>query len=364
MAIHRPKILSPVVFDAAVNFVFTVSVAGSLDTQKTAVVPAGTYYVAWDGQSDDLLHVLLTQMVAQLSALGSTYYPSIYINDNAKVVFDFNGAHYTAGAGWEDDVRLDHTSSTAALVKALGFDHTADDTSTGTNYPEFVADYQHGYGWYSDADGQLVSLLVEDRHMVVTPQSISLAGYVASQFLGERFTNELVLDWLPRSLMHSREKAYTDAPVYPYARNVPLECWWQAAKDGTQFRVYREGRNGTDVFIEYGTADASSTTTMVDGAKSWDTDPQEFVGKLARSVDSRSGHTRMYINSHTATTLTTTNANPNNRNYALAGQPIYIFDQRYQTYVVDLKAMSVWEPPGHDDEDYYSIAIPLLRYES
>lgn len=364
MAIPRPKILTPVTFAAAQDFVFTVSVAASLDTQKTAVVPAGTYYIAWDGQADDLLHVLLTQIVAQLSGEGSTYYPSVKLDTDNKFAIRWDGTHYEDSVGWENDVSLDHTSSTAALVKALGFDNSADDSSTGTDFPTFTADYQHGYGWYANADGQLVTHLVEDRNMAVTPQSVSLSGRVTSQNIGERFTNVLELAWLDRDQTHSAGVGYVTTPVYPYAWNQPLECWWREAMQGTEFRVYREGRNDTDPYIETGVADASSGTTMVDAAKAWATDPQEFKGKLATSTDSRGGTTRMYISSHTATALTAPAAYANLRNYAWTGQTYYVLDQPYRTYVVDLEKMKEFAPTEHQDEDYYSVTIPLLRYES
>jgi hypothetical protein len=365
MPVPRPKILTAVTFDAAANFLFTVSVAGSLDTQKTAVVPAGTYYVAWDGQSDDLIHVLLTQMVAQLAALGSAYYPSIRIDSDNKVVVDFDGTHYCDAAGWENDVSLDHTASTAALVKALGFDNTGDDTSTGTDYPTFTADYQHGYGWYANSDGQLVTHLIEDRNHVVTPQSVSLSGRVTSQNIGERFSNVLELAWLDRGQTYSRGVGYTEAAVYPYGWNVPLECWWREAREGTEFRVYREGRNDTTVFVEIAESEASAGDTMVDSAKAWGTDPKLFAGLVAYgAADSRGSPTRMFIESHSATTLIGPNSYANGRSYVATDTTFYVLDHRYSTYVVDLGKMSEFAPSEHQDEDYYSITIPLLRYES
>lgn len=363
MPIPRPKILTPVTFDSQVSFNFTISFLGSLDTNLNANVAAGTYYIAWDGQDDDLIYALHAAMCTVLF-IGPQFHPCIYLNSENKVVIWFNGDHYVDSSGWENDIRIRPDASSSELMRALGFDENRDTTSTTVDKPSFTGDYQHGYGWYANTDGQLSSLLVEDRNLTVTPQAVSLSGRVTSQNIGQRFTNRIDLEWLDRGQTFSRAVGYGETPVEPYDWNKPLECWWEHAREGTEFRVYREGRNSVDVFTETGASTAGSSSNITDANKTWQTDPQEYKDLLVTSTESEGAPSRVRIVSHTDTVLTPPNTNPTTRSYADTGESYYILDQRYETYVVDLDSMSEFNPGEHEREDFYRITIPLLRYES
>ena len=264
MPIPWPKILTAVTVPSGgwdLNFV--VSKAGSLDTALTATVAAGTYYLAWDYQSDCLLYALNKAVVDALIADGmpNDQRPvNVYLDEDNKVNIHFCGDGF---AGTENDVELTWSTSDSDLAAALGFD-AADVQITDTDQPTFTADWQHGYGWYATEDGQLGSLLVEDHRVTQTSQVISYAGWVASQQIGERYINELSLQWLTRGQTHTRGIAYGAASLHPYERNEGLEAWWNEAAMGTQFRVYRDGRNRyTDGAIDRGlaTTRAPETTT-------------------------------------------------------------------------------------------------------
>jgi len=367
MPIPRPKILSPVTFASSQDFEFRVSVAGDRDTTLTATVAAGTYYVAFDGQSDDLVRALQEAMATETDSAGLGFdgRPNVYINDDNKVVIHFCGDYYVDGAfGWENNVRIRPVASDADLMKALGFNPGDDHSSSSTDYPSFVADHEHGYGWYANADGQLASLLVEDRNLTTTPQAVSISGRVTSQNIGQRFKNNLELEWLDRGQTFSRGVVYGDTPLHPYDWNVPLECWWESARKGTEFRVYREGRNGVGVFIETGTSSAGSTSQVTDSSKSWSTTPQEYAGLACYTTFRSNSYQRMYISSNTSDDLVAPSTRSDGAGWCSTNDRFWVVDHRYQTYVVDLEAMKEFNPGEHEMEDYYRISIPLLRYES
>ena len=375
MPIPRPKILTQVVVPTGgweIKFACTLAV--QFDTSVDATVPAGTYYMAWDYQDDCLLYQLeyALRVAGKAAFLFDNDFGGIkvYLDSANKVNIAFNGDGYK---GANNDVRLEATGSSADLMSALGFYASADVDKTADDNPVFTADWQHAYGWYSDADGQLGSLLVDDISVVTTPQRISYAGHTFGQQIGERFANELRLQWLTRALTYSNGIGYGEAPVRPYARNKGLECWWREASQSKAFRVYRDGRNQDyESAVAAPTSAAATGTSGVyqnDAGIAYETEPQEHKGRLCETIVNGTSGTvcedaphRFFISSHDDDELTS----PNEIEILsfTESTPLYIFDQRYRTYVVDLTRMREFSPTEHQGEDYYDIDIPLLRYEA
>jgi hypothetical protein len=374
MTIPRPKILTALtVPTGGWTFKFYISVAAQYDTAKTVTIAAGDYFVAWDGQTDDLLRALSSAINTALATVGGSRFCMPYINSSNKVVIHWLGNDFTGAT--KRQIKVAWTESTAGLAAALGFDSSADDTSTADDIPSFTADWQHGYGWYADEDCYLQYLAVEDVNVATSPQAIGLSGVVKTQLMGTRYTNELSLQYVSRAKMYSRGIGYGTAPVYPYSRNYGLECWWQEARQGVRFRVYRDSRNDTSSAVAVGSVTADSTTTITDSSKSWTTDPEAYKGMLCYLPDRlTSGGAgvagnqpgRFYITSHTATVLTSAAATVDNLEWTnnLTGVAFYIFDNRYQTYVLNASAMREFKPTELPAIDNYNLTIPLLRYVS
>lgn len=371
MAYPRPKILSEIIVPSAGwDLDFSISVAGSYDTPLTATIPAGTYYMAWDAQSDDLVWRLEYEMKQAIidAGLGTGRHPTVNLNSAHKIEIRFRGPNLSGAP--QNHVELTLTTSSAELLAAIGFDGSSDLQSTGTNAILFTADYQHAYGWYADADGQLASLRVEDSQRTNTPQAVDLDGRSAAVQMGSYFENELVLQWLPRQLVYSRGVNYGDAPVGPYLRNVPLECWWHQAKLGHRFRVYREGRTDSTAPIDAMEATAYTNSSVTAAGKSFSVDPDEHLNRILMVLDRTTTAglqpARFAISGHTAQTLTSYNTTGDRQSWlqAAADQTCYVLDQRYETYVVDLNGMSRFAPAERPGVDYHDISIPLLRYEA
>lgn len=372
MGYPRPKILTEItVPSGGWDLDFIVSVAGSLDTPLTATIPAGTYFISWDAQADDLLWEVAYRLRASIisAGIGAGRFPYVALDSDHKVVISFRGTGFDGAP--TNDVEITWTTSNADLAAALGFDSTTDDQSLGVDRPEFTADYQHAFGWYADADGQLASLLTEDVPIVTTPQAVSYTGQSMAQYLGERYTNELALQWLPRALTHSRGIGYGASPLAPYQRNKGLQSWWEEAKLGRRFRVYRDGRTDDGAPVDRMESTTSDNASVTDAAKSMQTDPAEHLGRLLLVLDQASGAglqpRRFRITTQTATAVTSPQNSPDGQIWIYAtatDKTCLILDQRYETYVVDLTSMSSFAPIERPTVDYYDITIPLLRYES
>lgn len=373
MPIPWPKILTAVtVPSGGWDLDFIISDPGSLDTPLTATIAAGTYFLAWDYQDDCLLFALNKAMYDALVAAGvpNDQRPvNVYLDSDNKVNIHFSGDGY---AGAQNDVELTFSTSESDLIAALGFDSSSDPQSTADDNPTFTGTYQAGYSWYAAEDGQLISLLAEDNRITKTSQSISYAGNVASQQIGERYVNELQLDWLSRAQTFSRGVAYGSQAVNPYQRNEALECWWNEAAQGTRFRVYRDGRNRyTDGAIDRGTATGSSTFQLSDTGKNWDTDPDEHTGRTFETThettDTVSTPCRVLItgiNGGTGLTATNGSIAGGLARFAGGGINYWVLDQRYETYVLDVERMKRFAPEERPQIDRYKINIPLLRYEA
>lgn len=376
MALPRPKILSVItVPTGGWAWDIDLSDVAQFDTNITGTVPAGDYFMSADQQSDDFLFALMTSIMTARAATAVSGIVLIGLNATShKVQWKFVEGDFASAPG--RDVRLNFTAWDSDLCKALGVDNTADVSLTGTNRPEYTSDWHHGYGWYADEDGQINDIGPADSPMSASVQGVApYTGHVKSIYYGERYANQIQLQFLERydqdrTKVWSDGKAYGDAPVWPYNRNEPLECWWHEAKYGRRFRVYRDGHIDTNKAADYGVSTASNNTTLTDANKSWSVEPYRWVGRLIY-IDPYTGSgipQWFYIISHTSTVLTA-NDHPgwfdvDGNDGGAASHAYYLFDHPYQTYVADLNKMTDFSPKERRVIDRWDISIPLLRYES
>jgi hypothetical protein len=364
MTIPRPKILSVItVPTGGWSFKFYYSVSTQYDTNKTATIAAGDYFMGFDAQSDDLLFALETAIEAALASATKNVLIDISPTTH-KVKIAFTSTDFAGGV--KNNVKLAWTESTAGLCQALGFSNAADDTSTGTDNPHFTADYHHGYGWYADEDGLLNDLLVED---ITSPQIVrarAINGGIDSQYIGAWYDNALSLQFLSRAKTFSRQQDYGGSSIYPYERNEGLECWFRQAMLGKRFRVYRNGNIDTTRSNDRGTATSDTTTVVTHSTKSWGTDPQRWAGCLLYKpnfcTDGGTTTKAYYISSNTATTLTVANAAPAGCDVlGYVDLTYHLFDITYQTYVLGL-GVDKFDPKEIPAIDRYNFKVPLSRY--
>jgi len=347
-----------------------VSVSTTLDTAVTCTIAAGDYFISWDGQSDDLLYEIESKLSTAMSAGPGNFYQRVHlgIDSDHKVYFWFWSATYKTSP--YHDVRIAWTEDDGATIaSALGFDGSADDTSTGTNFPKLTADYPHPYGWYADSDGLLAGDSPKDWDEVTSLQSIGPAGHAVTQFIGARRRNEIELQNLPNTKTWSANTGYETAPVHPYNYNEPLECWWQEARQGKRFRFYRNGNIDTNRPVEQGTATAGAAGTLTDSGKSWETSPaQRYAGYILRGemattpAGADAAYMHKIISSHTATVLTL--SSDLTGGYTYDTDSYWILDHTYETYVLDVSKMREFRPQEIPSIDEYNIKIPVVRYET
>ncbi len=372
MSFPQPKILTRITVPAGGwTLRLYLSVSSQFDTQVNATLAAGDYYMAWDGQSDDLIYALNIAVRNAIKTIGAPYSVNDLVNiwidaTTHKVKIAFVHSLFEAGG----DVRLDWPSSSDDLAKVLGFDASATDDAVNTDYPIFAADHHHSHGWYADADGVLRAAPPDDFSAAAVQFGMSAAGMQAVQLFGERFFSEVELYGVPRAKMWSGGKAYGDASSHPYARNEALECWWRACMDGTPFRLYYDGKLDTALSDEHASSIAahSTTTLTAPAGKSWSTDPQRWTGRLLYLPSISDGTTtpaRFHIAGHTSNVLTVTNAHPlgvSLGDWMGGGDSWHIFDQPYQTYQIDAERMQQFRPEEIPALDEYIITLPLVRY--
>lgn len=351
-----------------------LSSAAQYDTNITGTVAAGDYFLSGDNQSDDLLYALQDSIQTEID--GSAVTGDICIgfdNEQHKLKIQFYGTGFVDATG-DNDVRINWDSWTAGLLQALGQDGTAAETSTATDNPIFYTDWHVGYNWYADEDGQVSDIVVADIGEAFSLQGKSISGKVKTQFFGDSYTNFLELKFLERyeqgrTKVFSDGVAYGAAPVWPYNRNEPLECWWLQARKGKRFRVYRDGYVRANNAAGTGTSSACNTTILTDAAKSWSVEPFRWPGRVVYiGAYSPSVNQMFYIASSTATSLTVANAHPSGDDVdgntgGAAGGAYTLYDLTYDTYVLDLKRMKSFNPRQvNSAQDRYNITIPLLRY--
>lgn len=374
MAIPQPKILSAITVPTG-GWVFKLYVSrlAQYDTEVTATIAAGTYFLSWDNQSDDFLYAFGVAVNAAIDAAHAafpSYSLQCWLDSSYKVNIGFEDSYYQGSPA--RGIKLAWTEQDGDdIAKVLGFDYSADDTNTsagGSNNKTFTADWQHGYGWYANDDGLLRDSMVEDESEVAAMQSVAESGLTRTQRIGQRFLNTIKLEFVPRDRMWSQNVGYGASSVYPYEKNQGLECWWLQAQQGYRFRFYRDGRHTLAAAAVAGTATGATTTTLTDSGRSFDTDPQPYAGRLLwidRWGTNINFPARFYVSSHTATVLSTGNAAAYSQNMNTGGSGYHVFDQPYQTYVVDLAKMRSFKPVQTAEAlDVYSIEIPVRRYVS
>ncbi len=363
-----PKILSAIVWDSSkqLRLVAKAAQGGAFDTAVDITIPAGTYYIAADNQTDDLLYQIMSLAYAGLELTSIAEYdngtaagkPFLGINSDGKVTISIGGGI---------DLRFAWGSLDGATIGAiLGFTTSGNlDITSGTS----TANYQSAYAWYAGTEPIGVEHGLEDVSVADAPQAMSTSGATRTTFLDERFRNYLALRAVPQLRMWSGGVGYTGTPRDPYARNVPLECWWEHARTGEPFRVYLDGTfpsasEFASVADLAGTiAAASTTTTLTDSGKSLSTEPQTHAGKVLHVVDfgPDGQDVRFYISSHSATVYTVPNA-LHNTQFDANATAYYVLGQRYRTYVVDLNSMREFAPDELPNILEYDITIPLLKY--
>jgi hypothetical protein len=360
---ERPKILTRFTLSSALTLKLYIDNAGSFDQSVSVTVPAGSYYNAWDGQSDDFLYVLADAIYDALVASGNPIYedPSA----SGKLFFELTSANKVKiSVGIiEADVRIAWTEDDGAAVAAiLGFNSAANLDLTTANGWTATGTWQHAYGWYADEDGQMPSLKYVDDESANALQSVAISGHVKTQYLDSRYSNALSLAFLSRDITYSDGVGYATAPVDPAEKNIPLECWWHEARQGIEFRVYRANYQQDTTKAEViGASTSANTTTLTDSGKSFDTDPQAHKGKLLLVIVQGVPPRRFFVTSHTATVITIPNALLNE---AIDADTYAILDHRYRTYVVDIQRMAQFAPVELPNIVRFDITIPLLRYES
>jgi len=365
MSIPRPKILTRFNFTTSQAFKVYISVAGQFDTAKeTSIGASASYFVSGDGQTDDLLFQLGGAMSALInSSIAGAFLAFEIDTTTGKIMMKFDGCD----GGTNQDVRVAWSECGTELAAALGFD-TTDDDLTGADSPTLEASWPHGFGWYASEDGQLEDFSVVDTPTSRAVQARALSGHVVTQDLGTVYDAELKLQFIERTLMFSDGLEYLTAPVQPYTRNKGLECWFHHAKQGIEFRVYRDGHIDTNRSSERGTATGGAVASLTDAGRAWSTDPLRWLGRILYVSDYSTAGTTIgqswYISTHTATVLTVPN-----KAHGVAttqgGSAYHLFDHPYSTYVLDVESMPKFLPrQTARGLDRYDISIPLWRYVS
>lgn len=377
----RPKILTALtVPSGGWNLEFTLSNSGTLDTPLTATIPAGDYFVAWDSQTDDLIHEVAKQMRLAIEGVGGGFETgrgvTAYIDTDHKVNIRFIGNLWDEDVNaWDNDVEISWSTSHADLVKALGADASDDFSSTSENEPTWTAPRQHGWAWYATEDGQLADLgkpRADFREATVT-QSRALDGSTKTVQWATRYRSSVNLGWLTAAQTWSDGQGYGDTPTateYPY--NQGLECWFEEAAKGTRFRVYEHDPLlfSDPGATEIGSVSSIATSYIEDSGKSWGQDPQAYKDYVVAFgwrgfAGGKETPGRFYIASNTDVRLTSDETSPSGFSW-YAGSTgdalFYIHDVRYRTYVLDTAKMSEFAPQEIPNLDRYNIEIPLLRY--
>lgn len=392
MPIPRPKILTRFTLASSLDLKIYYSSAAEFDVSATATIPAGSYYMAWDCENNDFLWKLCNVVNVALDTAatagawvgwtGRANGMSAMIEEDGKIRLGFLGGWF--GNLTHQKVKIAWTEADGTTVgELLGFDTSADLSLTTNARPTTLANWQHPYGWYADADGMLEFLGSEDYSGPEIGQSIAPSnGQGRTQYLGSQFTNDMILSFIPRTKAWSKNISYQSSSVYPYEKNEPLQCWWKEAIQGTEFRVYRDGaylRNRLSVntyrfdrYTEEAKAVAVTTTTLQDTGKAWTTEPQQFAGRLILCAFQFAEYVfgsstvfflmRWKVASHDTDTITVTNTAEPQNNMTFANYTSAIYDQPYSTYVLDVNKMKRFEPEEIDNIDKFRIKIPLRRY--
>lgn len=373
MSQPQPRILTSLTVPVGgYQLQFKVTNVSSRDTTLIALIAAGEYYVAWDQQDDDFIRTVAvaindatfaSPLALRAVAIDIVNIPGVAsFNHRVRIGFEDN---YFVGP--KNDVEINWTVLDGpAVAGILGFDPTTDDVNTINDNPVFQGDSQHAYGWFADEDGLLGNDLREDSDHPTVFQSKTPSGHVKSHFVDSSFENMLMLQFLPLIKTWSADIGYTEASVTPYARNVPLQCWWKEARQGIKFRVYRDGSSEQPSrAVERGEATSGTNNTLVDTNKTWETDPPEWGRRQLLVVENWATNTlqnmRWLINPvHGVNSLSVVNIAEPVR--PVNNDPTYaIFNQGYETYWLELSRQASFEPFEIPKIDRYNFTLNLLR---
>ncbi len=390
----RPKILTAITIPSGgwrLKLYLDVGVGDG--TPVTATMAAGTYFMAFDGQSDDFLFELATRVNAAIFALGGTwddnggtdYLRCLITSDlyntvsfvgvthsNHRTMLAFTGPSPGTSEFLGKTIKIAWTElEGASIAKVLGFDHTADDSQAWNSNPAFVGDYQHAYAWYADEDGQGEHMPLVDEPEAKMLQAVSDGGRVSTQLVSERFASRLQLQHVPRLKMLSDGIGYTETSLHPYARNVPLQCWWMQAIQGKRFRVYRDAHLTLAKSPNRGTATSATATTLTDNTRTLVTEPQRFKSRRLISYPDVAGGGALgsefpysyFVSSHTSTVYTFSAAVPGSAEVQDA-TAYRLFDHTYGTYVLDAAKMRRFAPEEVGRLDRFDLDIPLRKYSA
>lgn len=378
--LERPKILSAVVLSTDETWAITLDYGGS-PQNVSATIPAGRYFVAADGTSDDLIWKMCSLMTTAMRALGGAFANTWvfgFIDANHKVNFIFEPILDTY------PIRFRWSATGATLRKALGVGANDETISAGVydDDQQYTAPAQHGFGWYAEEDGQLENKPVFDLPSAKILQERSMGGIVLTQRLSEYLYDSFFrLAFLPEDLTWSDGKSYGEEQTNGKTKNRALEHWFREAMNGTEFRFYRDYRSdlnsGDDRLPNkiQQSLDATSAGvgTITDSTKSWAVN--EFVGHTLHvpyAFQSPGGKPcRWYITANTATQLTLQNqwfsdeftTGESFVSYGTGnGYLGFIEDTRYGVYVLDVTKAPVFSPEEMPGINHFNITVPVLRY--
>ena len=357
MAIERPAILTCITIPTGGKVLKIWGNNTGPADDFLVTIPAGDYFISWDGQSDDLLwkisNLATAGFVAEHAAYASTIC-RLFLDSSHKVNFRLTGSPNT--------MRVDWTANDGPYIGALlGFDTSAVDTCA--NNATLTADYHHGYGWYADEDGYLADKSLHDSTYIDSPQVITLAGNVRTvQWADLRYSSSMSLFAMTQAKTWSGGISYGTAPSYPYNRNEALECWYREAIKGTRFRVYRNSTTDSTRMLSIASGESATAASSVDlNTVSWTTN--QWAGYHALITDaSDSVACRWNIASNDANTLTASQAWDVDMNSTSGVW--YLSDGKYSTYVLDTESAKIYAPSEHRGLNRFSYNFKMWKYVS
>jgi hypothetical protein len=365
MAAPQPKILSVITVPTggydlqmkitnAVQWDTTVKLSDGGDE-----IPAGDYFMAWSGEDNCFIQALHDAVYAALDGCAvAAYNPA---NSTGKPIFWLDSDHKTNIIWGGAEIRFEWDQVDGPDIAAiLGFD-SSNDTDLTDSTPA-VSDWHHAYGWYAD-DYLLRSDFPEDHNIPQVLQSRAPDGKTRTIYLDSWDINEFKLGHVPLAKMFSRRVGYTESSVHPYAKNEPLQCWWNEARQGKRFRVYSHESYDMTTATEQGTSSAAGSDYIQDASKSWELDPGEHTGRILQTAYRASGaNARYYIDEMVSTARVSLLNDLHNSSPHTGNTLYYILDHKYGTYVLDRNRIREFAPEEMPKIDKYNLTIPVLRY--
>lgn len=346
------------------EFQVDVSVSSQYDTNISATIPEGTYFITGHGKfGDDLLATLAVYLNNELNPLNISVLCGIYHDFTATphhmTFFAFGDSGVTGATG--RNVRLKTSASDPDLVAALGFT-TTDAESTSVNYPNFNSPRQP-FVWFARNHGCMTE---HDHENAIDSENIFSRTVNGDLSVVETFSTKrrtLGLSMLTTDEAFSGGVDYGSV-AYPHDWNRGLECLYRHMMRGKRARVYwryiHQSSDGIGSgFSDYGVMTGGSATTIEDSGKAWDVDPDRWGGRVAlvgdafRAFAATVRFAPVTITSNTTTTLTI-NQLQTQYPWASAAATLvayYLFDTWGEEYYLDMMAQQSFEPrfAGYDD---------------